>query len=71
VEEKKSSLRNAVDTIKMNTRHYAKRQITWLRHQISGHEFAMDKPDYGSVEKMIRHYLSAPDDKSSPGATAQ
>jgi tRNA dimethylallyltransferase len=26
--------RGAIETIKLNTRHYAKRQITWFRHQI-------------------------------------
>ncbi len=30
------SLEEAVSLIKQNTRHYAKRQYTWLRHQVKG-----------------------------------
>ena len=31
--EQKESLDSCIETLKQNTRHYAKRQLTWLRHQ--------------------------------------
>jgi tRNA dimethylallyltransferase len=36
--EGKISLAQAVDLIKKNTRHYAKRQMTWFRKQVSNYE---------------------------------
>lgn len=36
--EGKISLAEAVDLIKKNTRHYAKRQMTWFRKQVSNYE---------------------------------
>lgn len=36
VEEKKFDFQTAIGLIKRNTRHFAKRQLTWLRHQVDG-----------------------------------
>jgi tRNA dimethylallyltransferase len=35
--EGKSSLEEAIFLAKQHTRHYAKRQITWFRHQLTAH----------------------------------
>ena len=32
--ENQEDLYSCIDTLKQNTRHYAKRQLTWLRHQV-------------------------------------
>jgi tRNA dimethylallyltransferase len=37
--EERSTLEEAVEKIKQNSRRYAKRQITWFRHQIEGQLF--------------------------------
>jgi tRNA dimethylallyltransferase len=41
VEDRAIDLQSAIDRIKQNTRHYAKRQCTWLRHQQGGVEIDM------------------------------
>ena len=63
MEQQNRPLKEAAETIKINTRHYAKRQMTWFRHQIQGHEISMENPDDVALETMIRHYLNRPDDK--------
>ena len=45
VEEKKADLHSAIERIKQNTRHYAKRQLTWLRHQVNGVEIVLSDAD--------------------------
>ena len=52
-----ATLRQCADAIKMNTRHFAKRQITWLRHQIAGREFSMESPDFGAVQHMVESFM--------------
>ena len=32
---------DAIEAIKRNTRRYAKRQVTWFRHQTNAHEIAI------------------------------
>lgn len=39
VEQGKTTLEDAADTIRRNTRRYAKRQITWFNKQVQGKEF--------------------------------
>jgi tRNA dimethylallyltransferase len=56
VEDKKVDLHSAIERIKQNTRHYAKRQLTWLRHQVDGVEIDMSD-DNGMSE--IRRCVSA------------
>jgi len=50
----KISLDEAVELIKKNTRHYAKRQITWFKRDKDIHWFAPDE-----LEKMKGHLLNA------------
>jgi tRNA dimethylallyltransferase len=44
------SLQQAVDAIKQNTRHYAKRQLTWFRKDPDFHWLS---PDAGAVKKFL------------------
>jgi len=39
---KECSLEAAVQAIQQGSRRYAKRQLTWFRHQIDGHWLSMD-----------------------------
>jgi tRNA dimethylallyltransferase len=52
VEEKKTDLQSAIELIKRNTRNYAKRQLTWLRHQLRGTE--VDMTDAGAQDRILR-----------------
>jgi len=47
---KKISLEKAIEQIKINTRHYAKRQMTWFKKDSSIHWFDATN---ASVEKML------------------
>ena len=50
------TLEEAITKIKQNTRHYAKRQITWLTHQLpEAHKFAPDAQSVISfIESIVR-----------------
>lgn len=50
----KATLPEAVSLIKQNSRRYAKRQITWFRHQVSGAFFE----DRMSLINSVQHLLS-------------
>ncbi len=52
--EGKATLPEAISLIKQNTRRYAKRQITWFRHQISGDFY----PDAASLNESLKPWLS-------------
>jgi tRNA dimethylallyltransferase len=52
VEEKRIDLQTAIGLIKRNTRHFAKRQLTWLRHQVG--ETAADMTDGAAQETILR-----------------
>jgi len=45
-------LEKAIDSIKQNTRHYAKRQMTWFRHQMAADYFHPEDP-----QKILSHLL--------------
>jgi tRNA dimethylallyltransferase len=45
-------LQRAIDRIKQNTRHYAKRQCTWLRRQVHGTE--IDMADADAQDRVLR-----------------
>jgi tRNA dimethylallyltransferase len=64
VEEKTADLQSAIALIKQNSRHYAKRQITWLRHQIGDgavREADMDSPGaLAGIEDRVRGFLNGP-----------
>lgn len=57
VEEKKVTLTEAVEKIKQNTRNYAKRQITWFRHQVKGKEIKAGEGAGEIIEKHIKEFL--------------
>ena len=54
--EGKISLAEAVDLIKKNTRHYAKRQITWFKHQANG--IWIDKNDFKNNNDLVEYVLN-------------
>ena len=54
--EEKISLAEAVDLIKKNTRHYAKRQITWFKHQANG--IWIDKDDFKNNNDLVEYVLN-------------
>ena len=46
----------AVDLIKKNTRHYAKRQITRIKHQANG--IWVDKNDFKNNSELVDYVLN-------------
>jgi tRNA dimethylallyltransferase len=57
VEEKKATLAEAVEKIKQNTRNYAKRQITWFRHQVRGKEIKAGEGAGEIIERYMKEFL--------------
>ena len=53
------SLSEAVDSIKLASRRYAKRQLTWFRHEEDAEVIYVDRPDGGmkSGEEILREAL--------------
>lgn len=51
----KCSLEDAVLTLKANTRHFAKRQMTWFQRQIDGLWIDMSKPKEDVVAEALRY----------------
>ncbi len=51
------TLRDAVEKIKRNTRNYAKRQITWLRHQVDGFDVTSDHCACEKVSDLVNGYI--------------
>lgn len=49
------SLEEAIDKIKLNSRHYAKRQLTWLRREKDIH--FIDRSDYDTSAKVVEAIL--------------
>ena len=58
VEEKKATLAGAVEKIKQNTRNYAKRQITWFKHQVKGRELEAGENANDKVMKIMEEFLN-------------
>ncbi|MCA6765386.1 tRNA (adenosine(37)-N6)-dimethylallyltransferase MiaA [Enterococcus hirae] len=59
------SLENVVEQLKMNSRRYAKRQLTWFRNRLDAHWFDL-LAEYSSMEQidqLIRTWLEEKDDK--------
>ena len=54
--EEKINLAEAVELIKKNTRHYAKRQITWFKHQANG--IWIDKDGFKNNSDLIDYVLN-------------
>lgn len=57
VENHEIDFPGALEKIKQNTRNYAKRQITWLRHQVQGHEVDMQHVPLIDAKKRIKEFL--------------
>ena len=60
--ERELSLEEAIEAIKMNTRRYAKRQLTWLRKMEEVSWFSMDNPKellLAYIEDRIKQGMSA------------
>ena len=49
----------AVEKIKINTRHYAKRQITWFKHQTKGRMLLMGKDSFVRARTMLKEFLGS------------
>lgn len=55
--EGETTLDEAVDTIKRDTRHFAKRQLTWFKREEN--VIRIDKSDFGyDEEQILKHMLS-------------
>ncbi|MBQ2679190.1 MAG: tRNA (adenosine(37)-N6)-dimethylallyltransferase MiaA, partial [Firmicutes bacterium] len=55
------SLEYAISEIKKNTRHFAKRQVTWFKYQTDGLWVAMDGKSKESAAEEIISYLKEKD----------
>lgn len=56
--ENKESLESCIQTLKQNTRHYGKRQLTWLRHQANPIWVNVDEFDFNKdkiLEVLLKH----------------
>lgn len=51
------SLDEAKDLIKKNTRHYAKRQMTWFRNQMDIKWFKLNNNNYQEMLKEVKNYI--------------
>ena len=51
------SLDEAKDLIKKNTRHYAKRQMTWFRNQMDIKWFRLNDNNYQEILKEVENYI--------------
>jgi tRNA dimethylallyltransferase len=57
VEKNESDFNQAIEKIKQDTRNYAKRQITWFRHQVDGHEIDMRQGPLIDLKKRIKDFI--------------
>ena len=53
----KISLEEAVDLIKKNSRHYAKRQYTWFNNQMNITWFNVDFDNFNNTIKEVEKYI--------------
>lgn len=53
----KISLEEAKELIKKNTRHYAKRQMTWFRNKMEINWFKLNENNYQEVLKEVENYI--------------
>ena len=59
--EDKVNLSEAIDLIKKNTRHYAKRQITWFKHQADG--IWIDRDNFKNQQELVDYIFKMCKDK--------
>ncbi len=53
------SLESALDTVKKNTRHFAKRQLTWFRNRMKPNFFVVSTPDFkDEIQKLVEDFLN-------------
>ena len=59
------SLENVVGQLKMNSRRYAKRQLTWFRNRLDAHWFDLlaESSSMEQIDQLIRTWLEEKDDK--------
>lgn len=59
------SLENVVEQFKMNSRRYAKRQLTWFRNRLDAHWFDLlaESSSMEQIDQLIRTWLEEKDDK--------
>ena len=51
------SMNDAIDLIKKNSRHYAKRQYTWINHQMNAKWFNVDVNNFNKTIEEVEKYL--------------
>ena len=52
--EGRLALTDAAELTKLNTRHYAKRQFTWARHQLAGFEWVAPEQAVEAGRRSLR-----------------
>jgi len=58
VEEHTTDLQTAMDRVRQNTRHYAKRQLTWFRNQVKGVTVDLSNPAApASISRAVSDFL--------------
>ena len=55
--DKKYSLNEAIDLIKKNSRHYAKRQYTFFNHQLPVTWFQTDYSNFDNTVQEVFNYI--------------
>ncbi|MBF0844333.1 tRNA (adenosine(37)-N6)-dimethylallyltransferase MiaA, partial [Streptococcus danieliae] len=56
--EGESSLEAALETVKKNTRRFAKRQLTWFRNRMKPHFFMVSNPTFKEdLEAVVEEFL--------------
>ena len=56
--DKKISLNDAIDLIKKNSRHYAKRQYTWFNNKLNVKWFNVDYDNFNNTIKSVEDYIN-------------
>jgi tRNA dimethylallyltransferase len=58
VENATVTMQQALETIKQNSRHYAKRQMTWFRHQVSGSIIDLVEENYLVIRDAFAAFIN-------------
>ena len=61
--EGENSLEEAIDLIKKNSRHYAKRQYTWFNHQMNVKWFNTNYEDFSKTIAEVEAYIDLEEKK--------
>lgn len=57
--QKEMTMEEAIDLLKKNTRHFAKRQLTWFRRDPNIKWFEVDRMSYDSLFQSTIHYIKS------------